>query len=223
MVDSASMAPLPPVETPREPVTTTYHGVDVTEDYRWLEDGSADRTRAWTAAQDARTRAYLHALPVREPIRRRAESILAVESTAYAELHGAGPAYVALTVQPPRQQPFLVVLSDLEDLTEERVLLDPNLLDADGTTTIDWFVPSPDGSLVAVSLSPTPRSGRSCCLGAASSAAYICTHGALPTEADMHWGACSRRPGPLQFQATVYLACECAVIKIGQVVCADGR
>ena len=34
-----------------------------------------------------------------------------------------------------------------------RVILDPNVLDKKGTTAIDWFVPSPDGKLVAVSLS----------------------------------------------------------------------
>ena len=36
---------------------------------------------------------------------------------------------------------------------DARVLLDPNELDKKGTTSIDWFVPSPDGKLVAVSLS----------------------------------------------------------------------
>ena len=35
----------------------------------------------------------------------------------------------------------------------ERVLVDPNTLDPSGATAIDWYVPSPDGSLVAVSLS----------------------------------------------------------------------
>ena len=36
---------------------------------------------------------------------------------------------------------------------DAQVLLDPNALDESGTTAIDWFVPSPDGRLVAVSLS----------------------------------------------------------------------
>ena len=29
-----------------------------------------------------------------------------------------------------------------------RVLVDPNVLNAKGTTAIDWYVPSPDGRLV---------------------------------------------------------------------------
>ena len=147
------MSHQPTVDTPREPITTTYHGVDVTEDYRWLENGADARTRDWTAVQDAHARAYLESIGAREPIRRRVEQLLKVESTAYDRLARGGPTYFALKTQPPRQQPFLVALARLNDPTQERVLLDPNTLDPSGATTIDWYVPSPDGSLVAVSLS----------------------------------------------------------------------
>jgi prolyl oligopeptidase len=147
------MTSLEAVDTPREPTTTTYHGVDVTEDYRWLEDANSDSTQTWTAAQAARTVAYLESLPFREPIRRRVEQILKVESTEYDRLDHGGKTYFARKTQPPKQQPFLVTLTGLDDLAEERVLLDPNALDESGATTIDWYAPSPDGSLVAVSLS----------------------------------------------------------------------
>ena len=50
------MTALPTVPAPRVPVTTTYHGVDVTEDYRWLEDSTSPETQQWTQAQQARTR-----------------------------------------------------------------------------------------------------------------------------------------------------------------------
>ena len=55
--------------------------------------------------------------------------------------------------QPPKQQPLLVTLTSADDLKSEKIVLDPNVLDAKGTTTIDWFVPSLDGKYVAVSLS----------------------------------------------------------------------
>ncbi len=48
---------------------------------------------------------------------------------------------------------FLVALTLLDDLRTERVVVDPNALDPSGETAIDWFVPSPDGEQVAVSLS----------------------------------------------------------------------
>jgi prolyl oligopeptidase len=46
-----------------------------------------------------------------------------------------------------------VALDDLEDTASERVVVDPNLIDPTGETNIDWFVPSPNGERVAVSLS----------------------------------------------------------------------
>src|SRR5262245_38500779 len=141
------------IETPRTSVSTAYHGVTVTEDYRWLEDAGSDQTRSWTTAQDRRTRSYLEDLPFYSAVRGRAAEILKAESVRYDALARAGSAYFALKRQPPKQQPFLVMLSSLDDLSDERVLVDPNEIDDSGSTTIDWYRPSPDGSLVAVSLS----------------------------------------------------------------------
>src|SRR4029079_19214422 len=59
----------------------------------------------------------------------------------------------AIKREPPKQQPFLVVFASLDALADARVLVDPNEIDRAGKTSIDWFVPSPDGKLVAVSLS----------------------------------------------------------------------
>jgi prolyl oligopeptidase PreP (S9A serine peptidase family) len=50
-------------------MTDTYHGVDVTEDYRWLEDGSSKETITWTKAQQQRTRAYFDGIPWRDALR----------------------------------------------------------------------------------------------------------------------------------------------------------
>lgn len=150
------MAQTPPLETiatPKVPVSSTYHGVTVTEHYRWLENAASEQTRSWTMAQDRRTRSYLENLPFHRAVRRRAEEILKAESVTFGALRRAGPAYFALKNQPPRQQPFLVVLSGLDDLSDERVLVDPNEIDDSGSATIDWYQPSPNGSLVAVSLS----------------------------------------------------------------------
>ena len=125
------------VETERVPITTTYHGVDVTEDYRWLEDAGSEETQAWTKAQHERTAAYLSALPGYDEIRRRIEEILTVDSTSYTDLRGAGALFFVLKSQPPMQQPFLVTMTDLGDAATERVLVDPNAIDQSGATTID--------------------------------------------------------------------------------------
>lgn len=147
------MAELTTIQTMRQPVTTTYHGVDVTEDYRWLEDASSEDTKTWTKAQHERTMSYLSSLPSYAEIRRRAEEIVGADSVSYREVEAGGATAFALKRQPPKQQAFLVALSDVTDASTERVIVDPNVLDPSGATTIDWFVPSPDGRLVAVSLS----------------------------------------------------------------------
>jgi prolyl oligopeptidase PreP (S9A serine peptidase family) len=63
------MTELPLVRAARIPRTDTYHGVDVTEDYRWLEDASCEETIAWTKAQQQRTRAYFDGIPWRDALR----------------------------------------------------------------------------------------------------------------------------------------------------------
>jgi prolyl oligopeptidase len=147
------MDALPEVQAARVPVTTTYHAVEVTEDYRWLEDASAEDSVAWTKAQDVRMRAYVDAIPWRAALRGRVEQLLRGARTSYRLLTSGGATYFALKEQTPHQQPFLVALTDLDDLATERVVVDPNAIDPSGETTIDFFVPSPDGDRVAVSLS----------------------------------------------------------------------
>lgn len=145
------------IDTPRLTVSSTYHGVTVTEDYRWLEDSTSDQTQAWTAAQNARTRAFVEELPSYGAVRERVEEVLTADSVAWGDWSDgprrSGSTYVVLKREPPKQQPFLVKLTDLDDVSDAVVLVDPNTIDETGATTIDWFVPSPDGQLVAVSLS----------------------------------------------------------------------
>lgn len=142
----------------RIPVTEEYHGTGVTEDYRWLESWQDPEVRAWSEAQNAHARSILDKLPGVEPIREQVTRILAAETVSYGELSLCGETpdarLFAIKREPPRQQPFLVVLESWnDDPGSARVLVDPDVLDPGGTTSIDWYQPSPDGSLVAVSLS----------------------------------------------------------------------
>jgi prolyl oligopeptidase len=147
------MTQLPVVRAARIPVTETYHGVDVTDDYRWLEDASSAETIAWTKGQQQRTHAYFDGIPWRDALRTRVEQLLKADRATYKELLSGGSTVFALKVQTPRQQPFLVALTDLDDPATERVVVDPGAIDPSGETAIDFFVPSPDGKRIAVSLS----------------------------------------------------------------------
>jgi prolyl oligopeptidase len=151
-VESAQQGLTEPPVAARRTVTATYHGVSVTDDYQWLEDATSDETQQWTRAQDAYTRAYIGALPHRAAVRERVSELMHASSVAYGMVQRSGT-YFAMKQQPPKQQPFLVRVDDLDDLATETVVVDPNEIDPTGRTALEFYEPSPDGSLVAVSLS----------------------------------------------------------------------
>jgi len=139
--------------TPARDVLDSYFGVHVDDPYRWLEDPDDPAVKRWSAQQDARTRKYLDGLPLRKAIFERLWRQIAKTSSSFASLHTVGDQVFALYTQPPRQQPMLATLTRELDAARARIIVDPNALNPKGTTAIDWFVPSPDGKRVAVSLS----------------------------------------------------------------------
>ena len=139
--------------TPTRTVADTYHGVTVEDPYRWLEDAAAPEVKEWSAKQTLQARQYLDGLPLRQKIFDRLMTQTATASSSYSKLSTAGGRIFALYRQPLKQQPMVAVLASNADLKSLRVVVDPNALDASGSTAIDWFVPSPDGKLLAVSLS----------------------------------------------------------------------
>jgi prolyl oligopeptidase len=152
LVTLGALAAVPP-ETPRKPVTDAYQGISVTDDYRWLEDGNNPAVKSWIETQNAYSRAFLDRSPALPALRKRYKELMADPSPSYGGLHYAGGTLFAMKFQPPKEQPFLVTLKSADDPNSARVVLDPNALDAKGKTAIDFYVPSPDGKLVAVSLS----------------------------------------------------------------------
>jgi len=141
------------IYAPVRPLTTLYHGVRVTESYRWLEDGADPLVQTWTESENQRTRDYLDALPSRAPIKRDLTRLITATTPAWSRLEAAGRQVFALYNDPARQQPQLVMLDASADPASRKTVVDPNTIDPSGLTAIDWFVPSPDGRLVAVSLS----------------------------------------------------------------------
>ncbi|MDI4634838.1 S9 family peptidase [Pelomonas sp. V22] len=139
--------------TPRLPVQDTYHGTTITDDYRWLEDFGKPEVKAWVAAQNKLSRAALDAVPGRAAVEERVRGLLNSRSSMYYGLQRAGGKWFAIKQQPPKQQSLLVMLDSPDALASEKVVLDPNERAADGSLAIDFYVPSPDGKRVAVSLS----------------------------------------------------------------------
>ena len=143
---------VPPLSE-KKPVTDEYHGVKVVDDYRWLEETGTPPVKAWTDAQNRHVRAHLDALPDRAAIAARLTALYAKVTPSYGGLVARPGRLFALKFQPPKQQSLLVTLASANDLASEKVVLDPNEIEPKGQVSMDWYVPSPDGKLLAVCLS----------------------------------------------------------------------
>lgn len=135
------------------PVTDTYHGVSVIDDYRWLEDWNDPAVHKWSENQNKHARSILSKLPHVDEIRDRVAEIMTAKTVSYYGLTHRDGLLLAMKYEPPKNRAFLIALRSANDPDSARVLVDPNEIDSKGLTAIDWYVPSPDGRLVAVSLS----------------------------------------------------------------------
>jgi prolyl oligopeptidase len=130
-------------------VAETLHGETIPDPYRWLEDGESSETRVWTEAQNALTEDYLARSPARETIRRRLDELLAIGAISVpTPAHGR---YFYQRREGRQNQPVLYVRAGVDG--PDQVAVDPNALDPAGTTALDWYYPSDDGSLLAYGLS----------------------------------------------------------------------
>jgi len=127
-------------QTAKKPVSNEYQGTTVEDPYQWLEKDDDPEVKAWSDAQNQRTRDYIDKLPGRAAIEKQLTDWYAKTSPSYSSLVSRPGILFAMKFQPPKQQPMLVTLASADDLKSERVVLGPNVLDAKGTTAIDWFV-----------------------------------------------------------------------------------
>jgi prolyl oligopeptidase len=135
--------------TRSESVSDVLHGETIADPYRWLEDGDAPETRAWTDAQNAFTEAYLRSMPGRDRIRNRLKELLSIGVLSTPE--PAAGRYFYLRRDGRQNQPVLYWRDGVAG--EDRIAVDPNDLSPGGTTALDWFFPSQDGGLLAYGLS----------------------------------------------------------------------
>ena len=62
-------------ETKKVDQVDNYHGTDVSDPYRWLEDDNSEETAAWVEAQNKVTFGYLEKIPFRNALKERLEQI----------------------------------------------------------------------------------------------------------------------------------------------------
>jgi prolyl oligopeptidase len=129
-----------------------YHGTQVPDPYRWLEDDTSAETAAWVEAQNNVTLPYLERIPFRAEIRTRVLQLNDYEKYSAPLRRGR---HVFFSRNSGLQnQSVLFIQSGLDGVPE--VLLDPNEWSADGTVGLSVFVPSKDGKYAVYGVS---RSG----------------------------------------------------------------
>ena len=147
----AAQAQSGPPPTERQDVTEVFFGQSVTDPYRWLENWREGKGAEWLKAQDTYTRSALASIPGREKFLARVK-VLDTASTRVRNAQVWGGKVFYLKTDPNADNLKLYVK---EGNAPERLLLDPELLTKDGVhSSIDYFTPSLDGTLVALGISP---------------------------------------------------------------------
>jgi prolyl oligopeptidase len=147
--DSAAPPALAYPPAARSAQVDDYHGTRVEDPYRWLEHVDAAQTREWITAENALAQPYLEGIPARETIKKRLTELWNYERYDIPVQHGGR--YFYSRNDGLQNQSVLYVADGLH--AEPRVLLDPNTLSKDATIALAEIVPSPDGKLLAYSLS----------------------------------------------------------------------
>jgi len=142
-------APLSYPQAARGTQVDNYHGTTIADPYRWLEDVDAPATTAWVAAQNKLTDSFLASIPQREPIRNRLTQLWNYER--YSAPFKENNRYFYFQNTGLQNQSVLFVQEGRE--AKPRVLLDPNVLSADGTVALSGTAVSDDARYLAYSLS----------------------------------------------------------------------
>ena len=110
-------------ETQLIPVTETYHGIDVVENYQWLENGNDPEVIQWTKEQNEYTRWVLDNIPVRDAIAKRLHELYNKSSPRYYGFRYQNGMLFAIKDQPPLDQPLLIKLDSPYDLNTDNHLI----------------------------------------------------------------------------------------------------
>ncbi len=132
------------------------HGRQVADPYRWLEDVSDPRTKAWSDEQDDLLARVSTSWPGRDGVARRLHQLLGAGVTGVPIWRGEQRFFIRRTAD---QEHGVLYVSPL-DVTDPsrpdagaRVLLDPIAIDPGGLTTLDAWQPDREGRLLAYQLS----------------------------------------------------------------------
>ena len=146
--------PLPPksLKYPSARKDTTvddYGGRKVADPYRWMEALDSKDVAEWVAANNVITEQYLASLPLRDHFRKRLNELWNYPRTGVPVIEG-GRIFYARNSGLQKQAPIFVRAS-ID--AEAQLVIDPNVISADGSISLSEWSPSPDAKLFAYGLS----------------------------------------------------------------------
>jgi prolyl oligopeptidase len=129
-------------------VIDTYHGVEVADPFRWLEDLQSERTHTWIDAQAAVCRGYLDGRKGREINAARIEQLL--EQQVIAEIRKTSSFIYFTRREPGEEQAKIYRRNGLEGADE--LLLDPETFNEGNSLSLSILDISPKGRYLAYGL-----------------------------------------------------------------------
>ncbi len=138
-------------ETKKVDTVDVYHGNEVADPYRWLEDDMSEETGEWVKSQNAVTQDYLSDIRFRESIKNRLTELWNYEKVSAPFVEGD---YTYFYKNDGLQnQSVIYRYKNDDDVSKAEVFLDPNTFSEKGTTSLGGSSFSKDGSLFAYMIS----------------------------------------------------------------------
>jgi prolyl oligopeptidase len=136
-------------EVKKDSVVDNYFGTEVADPYRWLENDTSAETAAWVEAQNKVTFDYLAQIPYREQLKDRLTELWNYEKVGVP--FSRGDFYFISKNDGIQNQSVLYYQKGLDG--EQSVLIDPNKLSKDGTTSLNGLGFSKDAQYMAYGVS----------------------------------------------------------------------
>ena len=123
-----------------------YHGVEISDPYRWLEDDMSDETGEWVKAQNKVTSKFLAKIGFRKKLEKRIKKLNDYEKVGAPFKEGD---YEYFYKNTGLQNHSVVYRTRIGSSQEPEVFIDPNTFSKDGTVALRGLSFTKDGSLLA--------------------------------------------------------------------------